>query len=109
MLRDSSDGQSGVAAMTSADLGYERLAARTISRCERLSGLCDRLIHASWPTTGEVGTRDSETPASEGLWLRTYPPVGLPAVPVAHTGGGMQNGPVWRGLLRGSLEMTGHA
>src|SRR2546423_6539700 len=28
------------------------------------------------------------------------PPVGLSAAPVAHTGGGMQNGPIWRGEMR---------
>jgi hypothetical protein len=58
-------------------------------------------IYASWPTTGQVGTRDSETPTRRGtLAPCTYPPVGLSAAPVAHTGGGMQNGPVWRGEMR---------
>jgi hypothetical protein len=38
--------QSGVAAMTCADPGYERLAERPISRCETHSGLCDRLKYA---------------------------------------------------------------
>ena len=32
--------------MTSADLSYDRLAGRPISRCETHSGLCDRLIRA---------------------------------------------------------------
>jgi hypothetical protein len=33
-------------AMTSADLGCNRLAERSISRCETHGGLCDRLVYA---------------------------------------------------------------
>jgi hypothetical protein len=33
-------------AMTSADLGCNRLAERSISRCETHGGLCDRLAYA---------------------------------------------------------------